>query len=78
MSEHAPLSRGNCFTPDCPEHPFVLEASDGSGFVRNALRFPDAEAAARWGIDLSGRWLGLRAYRVVDTRDGSVEREVTV
>lgn len=78
MTEHAPLTGGNCATNDCPEHPFILEASDGSGFASNALRFADAEAAAQWGSDLSMRWFALRAYRVIDTRDGSAEREVTL
>ena len=78
MSDHEPLSGGACVTPDCPEHPFVCEASDGSSFARNALRYASAEEAAQWGRDLGMRWFGLQAYRVVDTRDGSVEREVTV
>lgn len=45
--------------------------TDGQGWATNALRFATESEAKDYAVDLSGRWLAVRACRVVvaDTPD---------
>lgn len=45
-------------------------ADDSGTWAGNGLRFDTWEEARDYGIDLSGRWLLVRAARWVDTETG--------
>lgn len=72
----------------------LIEAQQNRSVLRgDELRFADAETADQWGVGLARMWARRWAwaqtepatisvwpltYRVIDARDGSVVREVTI
>lgn len=54
--------------------PYKVEviADDSGIWAGNALRFETVEEAKEYGVDLYGRWILVREFRVVDTRTDEV------
>lgn len=48
---------------------FQVEATDGSGYAPNALRFATKEEAEAYARDLFLRWWGCQGTRVVESED---------
>ena len=45
---------------------WAIEATDGSGYARNALVFATEEEAKRYASDLMSRWFGCRDTRLIE------------
>jgi hypothetical protein len=48
---------------------FAVEATDGSGWAPNGLRFRTARAAESYALDLMMRWTGCHDTRVAESED---------
>lgn len=61
-----------------PDKPYKVDviADDSGKWAGNALRFETVEEAEAYAIDLYGRWILVREWRIVDvTTDEVVKQE---
>jgi hypothetical protein len=60
------------------ETPYIVEvvADRTNKFYGNALKFESIEVAVNYAKDLMSRWLLVSNWRVVDTRDQSVVKQL--
>jgi hypothetical protein len=56
-------------SPDAPSFRVEVLAYGETKFVSNAQRFSTIDGASEYAIDLTCRWAGVKAWRIVDCFD---------